>query len=356
MKHLFLFVLLFCQMILSQTNVVTFRPDGGSTFGLSDWNTIIRSSNTEFVTTGNFSGIHMTSGANRSAYFGVKGTPRMFSYGERIAVTWLNNSDTPISMWDASPLISFADTNEVTIAPQGQWYAYKGWSEGSEIGPHKTRVLYHDIRIAKNRLGSLTPLSAGIHSSITVCPGTTLTSLVCMKIDIVSADTTPPPPPTNLSATIVTPTKIMLKWRSHAVGSELKRNNVYLNGKRYMTTTLDSQIIAYLNPSKTFTLSVNSEDTIGNISTNNPTVTCATPAYNFRSDLINPLKILSTWGHLDFHRYHQEHLQFGILPARDWRLNLVVTQSMPMVDRIVVCLHSVMFTKEWSVKLVYLFQ
>ena len=283
-------------MILSQTNVVTFRPDGGSTFGLSDWNTIIKSSNTEFVTIGSFDGIHMTSGAKKSAFFGVKGTPRMFSYGERIAVTWVNTGTSPVSRYDFSPLISFTDTNEVEIAPQGQWYAYQGLPEGQQISPNSSRVMYHDIRIAKNRRGSLTPLSAGIHSSITVCPGSSSPSIVCARIDIVAADTTPIAPPTNLTVAVVSPTKIILKWRSQAVGSELKRNNIYLNSQRYITTSLDSQIIAYLTPSKTCTLSVNSEDTIGNISINNPTVICTTPAYNFRSDLINPFEDIEYMG------------------------------------------------------------
>ena len=296
MKGLLLFIFLFCQSILSQTNIVTFRPDGGSTFGLNGWNTIIRSSNTEYVTAGSLNGIHMRSGANRSAYFGVKGTPRMFSYGERIAVTWLNNSDTPISSYEFGPLISFTDTNEVTIDPQGQWYSNQGLPEMQYIEPHSTRVMYHDIRIAKNRRGSLTPLSAGIHSSITVCPGTTSPNMVCTKIDITTADTTPPPQPTNISARIISNTKLMFKWNSKAVRNELRNHHVYLNNKRILTTLADSQVIAFLTPNKICSLSIASEDTCKNMSDRSAALVCTTLNVDYRSDLIDPIKDIEYMG------------------------------------------------------------
>ena len=295
MKHFLLFIFLFCQLILSQTNVVTFKPDGGSTFGLNGWNTIIRSSNTEFVTIGSYNGIHMTSGANRSAYFGVKGTPRMFSYGERIAVTWVNTGTSPVSTYDFSPLISFTDTNEVTVDPQGQWYAYQGWPEGQYIYPNSTRVMYHDIRIAKNRRAPLTPLSAGVHSSITVCPGSS-PSMVCTRIDITTADTTPPLPPTNLSARIISNTKLMLKWNSQTVGTELKNHHLYLNAKRILTTLADSQIITYLTPNKICSLSIASEDTCNNMSDRRAALICTTLNVDYRSSLINPIKDIEYMG------------------------------------------------------------
>ncbi|MCI0620413.1 MAG: fibronectin type III domain-containing protein [Acidobacteria bacterium] len=93
--------------------------NGGDVFGVSGWNTVLRDVYTENRAFGP-GGATIVVGDNHSYNFqGVSGTTRSFVSGEKIIVTWYNNSGSAITF---SPGISFTDPDRRYSAQAGVWY------------------------------------------------------------------------------------------------------------------------------------------------------------------------------------------------------------------------------------------
>ena len=79
------------------TTLIDFgNSQGSTTFGLAGWTTILKSSNLDYSSLGNGGVIATVDAGEFGDYRGVSGTSRFFSIGERIVVTWYNNSDDNI--------------------------------------------------------------------------------------------------------------------------------------------------------------------------------------------------------------------------------------------------------------------
>ncbi|MFH1322025.1 MAG: LamG-like jellyroll fold domain-containing protein [Bacteroidota bacterium] len=97
-----------------------------NTFGLTGWDQVIKD-----VYTRNFDigpgGLSINTGTNRYYNFqGVTGPARIFERGDRIIVTWYNNSTEEIKF---APRISFDDPDRPSHTPDeaGTWYSMSSW-------------------------------------------------------------------------------------------------------------------------------------------------------------------------------------------------------------------------------------
>jgi hypothetical protein len=89
-----------------------------STFGLTGWSTVIKDIYTDYQDLGP-GGTTIIVGNNYAYnYQGVTGSPRNFVSGEKIRVTWYNNSSTAVSF---TPNISFTSADRI-IEGTGTWY------------------------------------------------------------------------------------------------------------------------------------------------------------------------------------------------------------------------------------------
>jgi hypothetical protein len=90
-----------------------------NTFGLSGWSTVIRDIYTDYQDLGP-GGTTIVVGDNYAYnYQGVTGNARSFVSGDKIRVTWYNNSSTAVSF---TPNISFTDPDRIIMGASGSWY------------------------------------------------------------------------------------------------------------------------------------------------------------------------------------------------------------------------------------------
>jgi len=94
------------------------KSSGLNTFGLSGWSTVIKDVYTDYQDIGP-GGTTIVVGNNYSYnYQGVAGSQRSFLSGEKIRVTWYNNSTTSVTF---TPNISFTSADRIG-AGTGTWY------------------------------------------------------------------------------------------------------------------------------------------------------------------------------------------------------------------------------------------
>jgi hypothetical protein len=111
--------------------LVNFGGTGAETvFGISGWNTVIRDVYTGYRAYGPGGTTVTVGSAGAYDYQGVTGQPRVFAAGERIAVTWYNNSDTVITF---APKISFNDPDRRVAGTAGTWHSMSGVTAGPRI-------------------------------------------------------------------------------------------------------------------------------------------------------------------------------------------------------------------------------
>lgn len=90
-----------------------------NSFGLSGWSTVIKDAYTDYQNIGP-GGTTIVIGDNLTYnYQGVSGTPRNFLAGEKIRVTWYNNSGSAATF---TPNISFNDPDRIMMGVTGTWY------------------------------------------------------------------------------------------------------------------------------------------------------------------------------------------------------------------------------------------
>ena len=95
------------------------KSSGLNTFGLSGWSTVIKDVYTDYQDIGP-GGTTIVVGNNYSYnYQGVAGSQRSFLSGEKIRVTWYNNSTTSVTF---TPNISFTSADRIG-AGTGTCYA-----------------------------------------------------------------------------------------------------------------------------------------------------------------------------------------------------------------------------------------
>jgi chitodextrinase len=91
-------------------------------------------------------------------------------------------------------------------------------------------------------------------------------------------DTTPPSAPTNLTATVVSKTRVDLGWGASSDSSGIKEYRVFRDGSQIATSTTTSYSDTTVVGGKTYAYTVSAVDTAGNVSGPSNTATVTTPA------------------------------------------------------------------------------
>lgn len=93
-----------------------------------------------------------------------------------------------------------------------------------------------------------------------------------------SADTIPPSAPSDLKATAIFSSQVILSWTASTDNVGVAGYKIYRNGTQIATTTSTSYTDSNLSPSTTYTYSVSAYDAAGNESAKSNTVTVTTPS------------------------------------------------------------------------------
>lgn len=265
--------------------------EGNNTFALTGWNQTIAAPEMIYSDAGP-GGLAFGLGFEEfTDFMGVKGSPRQFVMGERIVVTWYNNSDETIYF---SGRISFSDENTPSInSPDGKWYTMRSFSDYrntyAEIQPHspaKTVFNITDTGVHKtNEIYSLVNINLHIEYYDTY----NKQFLICDKIELWNdADITPPGKPTELAAGSVTDSRIPLQWNYPTDDVEVVEYIVYQNGVPEGYTQVPNYTVVYLEPNTEYTFTVTALDMVGNESFPSDPLTVSTRTFRGGSELINP--------------------------------------------------------------------
>jgi hypothetical protein len=157
--------------------LVDFGKDATSnSFGLPGWSTVLRDNYTENRNVGP-GGMTIVIGSNPTYnYQGLKGSSRAFVAGEKIVVTWYNNSSTKAIF---TPGVSFTDANRRYVDPSGAWY------EMSSVAIAPFSSAKSEYSFSSRTAGSFSLVNVNINYSNNQ-------AVICDKIELVSGGTPPP--------------------------------------------------------------------------------------------------------------------------------------------------------------------
>ena len=87
-------------------------------FGVAYWDSMIKDTYARYTAAGP-GGLYQLGSSAAYNYQGITGPERTFYEGEKIIVSWYNDSDTAITF---TPKVSLDDTNRRVSSPSGTWY------------------------------------------------------------------------------------------------------------------------------------------------------------------------------------------------------------------------------------------
>jgi hypothetical protein len=265
-----------------------------NTFGLDGWNTALLSDNLSYTAKGNGGVVCSTDPGEFGDYRGVRGTARNFTPGERIVVTWYNDSDAAFRF---TARISFLDTDNADEAePEMPWITMRSFTDYrqgyTEMQPHSFAKTVFNI--ADSGLHK----SNGMHSSVNVTLaiewGSTAEklSLVCDKIELwTDADIIPPSQPTGLSATVLSDSKIRLNWNAATDNVDVTDYLVYRDGEIEGYARTNAYTCVFLEANLAGRFSVVARDAVGNMSEASSPKTASTDPFQGGNHLINPARL-----------------------------------------------------------------
>ncbi len=305
MKFKILFLSISLLIIVFAAKSQTLLVDFGANAGLNiynpvdfpGWNNVTVSPTTQYVTGGGVSGTCMTTSQPDpfSNFTCISGTARNFVRGERIFLTWHNNSSTPLEF---NPLISFTDNNNpVNTAGQPLWFIV-GKYENYWIDPGQTIVIHYDITDATDA-GDIFPMSEGNYSLLNVCVNITDPGLILDKIEIGLADTVPPAIPANLQITQSTSNSITLSWNAvidNPAGDGMSHYDIFVNGLHFGVSQTNQFTAHLLEAGKNYTFQVRAVDLNRNFSGFSNTVNGSTSASAYGWHLFDPLEHITYKG------------------------------------------------------------
>ncbi len=288
-------IIFFFSPLLTSIQGITLVDFGNSAstnmFGLNGWNTILKSNNLSYTSLGN-GGLVLSSGVGEyDDYRGIQGTPRQFAVGERVVVTWYNNSDETFFF---TARISFADNDEPNdISPDGNWFTMRRFSDYrytySEIQPHSfAKTVFNITGSGVHKTDEIFSL-VNINTHIEWFSDYQKQFLVCDKIELLSdADVAPPAPPTGLAATVLSDSKIQLSWNPASDNVGVVEYLIYNGDKIEGYSQSTQHTCVFLEPKTTYTFSLTALDASGNESARSATITTTTESFKATPDLINP--------------------------------------------------------------------
>ncbi len=296
-KHLFIILLLTAGVIpfsvfAQSITLVDFGASAsGNSFGLAGWSTVLKSSNLNYTSLGNGGLIAASEVGEYDDYRGIRGTAREFLPGERIIVTWYNNSDETFLF---TSRISFTDDDNPDDSDPGEkWFTMRSFDDYretySEILPHSyARTVFNISEHGVHKSDGPYSL-VNINLNIEWYSTYQKRFLVCDKIELFSdADIAPPSQPTGLSATVLSDSKISLTWNAAADNVDVVEYLIYLDGEIEGYSRSNNYTCVYLAPNKSYIFSVTAFDAAGNESVKSSEVSASTLAFNGSDELINP--------------------------------------------------------------------
>jgi len=264
---------------------------GTTTFGLEGWETLLKSGSLNYTARGNGGLVATADPGEYGDFRGVRGTPRRFFRGERIAVTWYNDSDEPVSF---TARISFTDADEPDESgADGRWYTMRGFQDYrltySEILPRQTaKTVFHIADSGVHRTDSVYTL---VNINLAVEWGSTYQKrfLICEQIELrTDADVSPPEKPSGLTASVLSDSEIRLGWNAPADDVGAVEYLVYRDGEVEGYARVTEHTCVFLEPATEYTFTVTALDAAGNESAHSDPVRAATRAFLGREDLIHP--------------------------------------------------------------------
>ncbi len=260
-------------------------------FDLEDWNILLKSSQLDYTERGNGGLIATSDPGEYGDFRGVQGTPRSFSKGERIVVTWYNDSDESFFF---TARISFTDANEPNEAfPDGKWLTMRSFTD--------YRLTYSEIFSRGTAKTVFNITDSGVHKTdstyalvninLAIEWGSTYQKqfLICEKIELLDdADIIPPAKPSGLNAIVVSDSKIRLSWDAPEDNIGVVEYLVYRNGEIEGYSQSTDHTCVFLEPATDYTFSVTALDATGNESMASDPVSATTQPDLGREDLIHP--------------------------------------------------------------------
>lgn len=294
------FIIIFVLSILlvpqnyfaQQTTLVDFgNSSAANTYDLPNWNNLLLADEISYTAEGP-GGLAFGAGFEEfTDYMGVAGTARQFSLGERIVVTWYNNSDETVFF---SSRISFEDLDHVNGGTsEGNWYTMRSFDDYrvmlTEALPHST------VRTVFNITDSGVHKTDEVYSSVNVNLAIEWGEsgykqyLICDKIELWNdADFTPPAAPEEVSATTISDSQIQLTWNVPTDDTEVVEFLIYLNGEVEGYSREHNYTAVFLEPNTEYTFTITALDMVGNESIHSATASATTQSFRGNSSLVNP--------------------------------------------------------------------
>lgn len=298
LSTLFLFV---TNDAFVQTLLVDFGASSGqnvyNTATFPGWNAISFSPNISYTSASGHTGLTMpTAPADAfGSYVRISGNTRSFTYGERITVTWYNNSGGDIVF---NPLISFTDQDYPVDAPgEPNWFIF-GELTDFTIFPGDTIQTTYDISNSAS-CGPMIPESQGNWSTVNICMNTTQTGLILDKIMIGPADTSAPGIPSNLQVTGTTTNSIELSWNAvsdNTGGDGFYHYEIWESGLCFGSSDTNSFTAYQLESNRQYYFQILAVDNNRNKSILSSTVQASTLDFIPGGGIINPYTDLQYMG------------------------------------------------------------
>ncbi|HPG39924.1 MAG TPA: FlgD immunoglobulin-like domain containing protein [bacterium] len=289
-----LFIAIFnmaCTNALGVTLVDYGASAASTTFGLTGWNTVIKSTNIGYTSLGNGGLLLTTEAEEYNEYRGISGVARAFTVVERIVVTWYNNSDESVRF---TSRISFTDNNEPDPeAVNNKWYTMRSYNDYretyTEINSYSTgRTVFNITDSGVHKTNASYSL---VNINLAIEWGSTYQKqfLICEKIELLSdADIIAPAQPTGLAANVLSDSKIHLAWNQPTDNVQTVEYLIYMNGAIEGYSRTSDHTCVLLEPGSNYTFAVSALDAAGNESIQSASVQAATQEFKGPHSVINP--------------------------------------------------------------------
>jgi len=223
---------------------------------------------------------------------GVSGTPRQFAVGERIVVTWYNNSDEIVFF---TSRISFTDEDVPDGGTsEGNWYTMRSFEDYrytySEIQPHSSAQTVFNITDTGVHKTDEIYSTININLNIEWFETYQKQFLVCDEIELWSdADISAPEQPTGLTATVLSNTQIRLDWDETSDDVGTVEYLIFMDGVYEGYSRTNSYTANFLQQMTEYSFAVSALDMVRNESVPSDPVVATTPALPAGTSLFNPL-------------------------------------------------------------------
>ena len=240
--------------------------EAGNLYGLKNWNTVLKSPHADYTPDGPEGLVALSSLGEYNDYFGIQGVYRDFVSGDRIVVTWYNNSSHEIRF---IPRISFNDPDYPASGIYGTWFTMRNFYNYREA--MISVPAYSEAKSVFNIAESGVNSCSGSHNMVNVNlhiewgEHEQKQYLICDRIELLyDADITPPDPVSDLSAQVLSGSRISLSWDIPWDDSGIYEYFIYNGDEIEGHSLINSFTASLLEPLADYEFSVVAVDEAGN--------------------------------------------------------------------------------------------